>query len=292
MRKSYQFIELYCAVCYHYDNTLTNYAQRNSNNFCPKFSDEECIATLIWGIANQKFDVKRCHEFIMDYYSDWFPNLPSYQTYSKRICFLADAFKVLASVLLGGLGLDFGHADFVYDSMPIVMAASARSNRAKVAPEFCSKGYCASKDMWYYGAKLHILAQCNYKAMPTPALMQISKASAHDRKVAEDMLCDVRNIRLFADMALLDNQWRAKMLIENNVEILTPIRRRKGQETLSSADKFLSRAISSIKQAIESLNNWLIEKTNIQRASKVRSAEGLMVFLFARIACACFCLNC
>ena len=149
-----------------------------------------------------------------------FRNLPSYQTYNKRICFLADAFKALASVLLGGLGLDSSHADFAYDSLPVVVAGSARSGRAKAAGELCNKGYCASKDMWYYGVKLHILAQCNYKAMPTPALMQISKASEHDRKIAEDLLADVRNIRLFADMALISKEWQSKMLTENNVEVL------------------------------------------------------------------------
>jgi len=240
------------------------------------------------GIANQKFDVKRCYEFIKDYYSDWFPTLPSYQTYNKRICFLSDTFKTLAGVLLGTLGIDESHADFVYDSMPIVVAGSARSSRARVAFELCSKGYCAAKQMWYYGAKLHTIAQCNHKSMPTPAIMMISKASEHDCPVSEKMLEDAHNIRVFADMALLNKGWQTQMLTENNVEILTPIKREKGQERLSSADKLLSRAISSIKQTIESLNNWLIEKTNIQKASKVRSADGLLVFVFARVACACF----
>ena len=283
-----EFIGLYCAVCHHYDSTLASYAQRTSNNFCPKFSDEECIATLIWGIANQKFDVKRCYEFIKDFYSDWFPNLPSYQTYNKRICFLADAFKSLAGVLLAKFGLDESHADFIYDSMPIVVAGASRSSSARVAPELCNKGYNASKKMWYYGVKLHILAQGNYKAMPTPAVMTISKASEHDLSIADQMLDDVKNIRVFADMALLDKEWQTQMMTENNVEIITPVKREKGQECLSSADRLFSCAVSSVKQAIESLNNWIIEKTNIQRASKVRSAEGLCVFLFARIACACF----
>jgi len=246
------------------------------------------MATLIWGIANQKYDVKRCYNFIKDYYGDWFPEMPSYQTYNKRICFLADAFKALAGILLGRLCLDASHADFVYDSIPIVVANSSRSGSAKVAEQLCNKGYCASKNMWYYGVKLHILAQCNYKAMSTPAFMMISKASEHDRSAAEQMLEGARNIRVFADMALIDKNWQTDMLTENNVEILTPIKREKGQEYLSSADRMFSRAVSSVKQAVESLNNWLIEKTNIQRASKVRSAEGLCVFLFARIACACF----
>ena len=287
-----KLIELYCAVCYHYDTRLTAYTQRTSNNFCPKFSDEECITTLIWGIANQKFDMKRCYEFTKDYYGDWFPSLPSYQTYNKRMCFLADAFKVLAEVLLSSLGMEESHADFVYDSMPIVVAGPSRSGRAKVAPELCDKGYCASKKMWYFGVKLHTLGQCNYKAMPTPTLMMISKASEHDRPIAGQMLEDVNNIRVFADMALRNKEWQTRLLDENNVEILTPVKREKGQQNLSYADTLLSRSISSVKQAIESFNNWLIEKTNIQRASKVRSANGLCVFLFARIACACFYFNC
>ena len=286
-----QLIELYCAVCHHYRTTLVAHAQRSSNNFCPKFSDEEVITTLIWGIYNQKYDVKRCYEFVVDYYGEWFPRLPSYKVYIKRLNFLDDAIKALASTLLSGLGLEGGHADFIYDSMPIVVAGSTRSNRASVANELCNKGYCAAKDMWYYGVKLHILAQCNHKAMPTPTLVQISKASEHDRKIAEQLLDGVNNIRVFADLALLDKRWQADMLEQNNVEILTPVKRSKGQEVLSSADKFFSRAISSTKQAIESLNNWLIEKTGIQRASKVRSSKGLSVFLFARVACACFCFK-
>ena len=288
MTKHIQLIELYCAVCHHYNSALVAQAQRCSNNFCPKFTDEECIATYIWGIYNQKFEVKACYEFIKDYYGDWFPDLPSYQAYNNRICFLADAFKALADILLTGLGLDPDHGDFANDSIPIVLAGGKRSGRAKTASEFCDKGYCASKDMWYYGVKLHTFAQCNYKTMPTPALMTVSKASEHDLPVAKEMLADVVNIRLFGDSAFIDKEWKAFMFSDNNVEIFTPIKRKKGQKKLSFWDGIYSSAISSVKQAIESFNNWIIVKTNIQRASRVRSAAGLTAFIFARVACALF----
>jgi hypothetical protein len=288
MSKEIQLVTLYCAVCHHYNSALVAQAQRCSNNFCPKFTDEECMTTYIWGIYNQKYEVKACYEFIKDYYGDWFPNLPSYQAYNNRICFLADAFKALADILLCGLGLDSDHRDFVNDSMPIVVAGSKRSGRAKVANEICNKGYCASKDMWYYGVKFHIVAQCNYKALPTPAIMTVSKASEHDLPLAKEMLADATNMRLFGDTAFADKEWQVFMMSENNVEILTPIKRKKGQKNLSFWDALYSTASSSVKQAIESFNNWLIEKTNIQRASKVRSAAGLMSFIFARVACALF----
>jgi len=47
-----------------------------------------------------------------------------------------------------------------------------------------------------------------------------------------------------------------------------------------------SRAVSRIRQPIESLINWIIEKIDIQRASKVRSTKGLLVHVFGRIAAA------
>ena len=172
--------------------------------------------------------------------------------------------------------------------MPIVVAGAKRSGRAKVASELCSKGYCASKDMWYYGVKLHTFAQCNHKSMPTPALMSLSKASTHDITVAKELLDNVHNIRVFGDSAFADKEWQSRMLSEQGVEIITPVKRKKGQKALPFWDKIFSSAVSSVKQAIESLNNWFIEKTGIQRASKVRSCAGLIAFIFARIACACF----
>ena len=45
-------------------------------------------------------------------------------------------------------------------------------------------------------------------------------------------------------------------------------------------------AVSVVRQPIESLFNWLIEKTDFQRASKVRSTKGLIVHVFGKIAAA------
>ena len=246
------------------------------------------MTIYIWGIYNQKFDVKASYDFIRDYYGEWFPDLPSYQAYNSRICYLADAFKELASIFICDLGLDPTHNDFVNDSIPIIVAGGKRSGTATVASESCDKGYCASKDMWYYGVKLHTVAQSNYKALPTPALMTVSKASEHDLPVAKEMLDDAMNMRIFGDSAFSDKEWQISMLRDNNVEILTPIKRKKGQKKLSYWDGLYSTAISRVKQAIESFNNWIIEKTHIQRASKVRSNAGLTAFIFARVACACF----
>ncbi|MDI9561844.1 MAG: transposase, partial [Pseudomonadota bacterium] len=73
--------------------------------------------------------------------------------------------------------------------------------------------------------------------------------------------------------------------------ILTPVKAVKNQAQVliqrdKAANDLYSRAVSAIRQSIESLFNWIIEKTDIQRASKVRSTRGLLVHVFGRIAAA------
>ena len=73
--------------------------------------------------------------------------------------------------------------------------------------------------------------------------------------------------------------------------MLTPVKAVKGQteeekQRNKAADDLFSRAVSKVRQPIEGLFNWLIEKTDFQRASKVRSTKGLMVHVFGKIAAA------
>jgi hypothetical protein len=53
-----------------------------------------------------------------------------------------------------------------------------------------------------------------------------------------------------------------------------------------ASNDLYSIAVSRVRQPIGSFFNWLIQKTDIQRASKVRSIKGLLVQLFGKIASA------
>ena len=44
-----KLIELYCTICQCNDSRFLEGAQRQSNNNCPKFSDEELITVYLWG---------------------------------------------------------------------------------------------------------------------------------------------------------------------------------------------------------------------------------------------------
>jgi len=285
--KAHKLIQLYCAVCQHYSTTLAGEVQRLSNNFRPKFTDEECITVYLFGIAEGKFEVKAIHQFIKDYWHDWFPEMPSYEKLNKRINYLARAFVTLAGLLLPPNTVEENHLDHLIDSMPIMVANGQRSGSARAANDLCDKGYCSSKKTYYYGVKLHVLGQKQYKTLPLVRKVCVERASDNDITVAKSWLRPVRNMNIYADKIYADMAW-SEELAAQNVRVITPVKKRKGQEFLEAADAMFSSAVSRTRQAIESFFNWVQEKTRIQSASKVRSVNGLIAFIFARIAMLAF----
>ena len=83
----------------------------------------------------------------------------------------------------------------------------------------------------------------------------------------------------------------AKIKTEYDLSVFTPVKKKKGQKYLDAADKWLSTAVSSVRQLIESLFNWIEDKTGIETASKVRSYSGLLVHIFGRLTAGLFYWN-
>lgn len=78
-------IQIYLFVCHTYDTSSNSCFQRLSNNRQPEFTDQELITIWLFAHLNDKFRKKQMHAFIKHYWSDWFPLLPSYQTFCYRL---------------------------------------------------------------------------------------------------------------------------------------------------------------------------------------------------------------
>ena len=81
------------------------------------------------------------------------------------------------------------------------------------------------------------------------------------------------------------------MLKHQNSEMLTPVKAVKGmpeeiKQKIRAANDLFSTAVSKVRPPVEAIFNWLIEKADIQKASKVRSTKGLMIHVFGRLAAA------
>ena len=190
-----------------------------------------------------------------------------------------------------GHSLDIISNESLIDSFPIVLANGKRKRQAKVARECCAEGYCSSKDMHYYGAKLHVIGFRRVGTLPMPEYVHVTDASVHDLTAVRNTLETTRNRTFWGDRAYIDQSLNS-IMEQNSSVMITPVKKRKGQsewetQFSSAANTLFSSAVSRVRQPIESFFNWLEQKVSLQKASTVRSSAGLVTFIFARLA---FCL--
>jgi hypothetical protein len=280
-------IRVYLFVCRRWAARLHAIAQRQSNNSDPEFTDEEVLTIYLFGLIRKRGTIKDIHEYAEDHFPGWFPDLPSYAGYVRRLNRLSAVFAPLTQAAVAEIGSEEVVETLrIADSFPVMMAKEKRSTQAKVAPEIADKGYCSSKDTFYHGVKLHVVAQQRPGTMPLPDRVGLSSGSENDLTTLRQVLPALQGGQLYGDKAYVDSSLRDRLSEEQNLELLTPPKKSKGQERLSAAEKLFSEAVSRARQPIESLFNWIEEKTGIQEASKVRSSEGLMVHAFGRLAAA------
>lgn len=269
--------------------------ERFSNNNTPKFTDIEA-ATIYFFCTIDDFKLatkKSIHKYANRHLKSWFPDLPKYEAFSYRINQLNDSFRYLAMSINEDYiskCTDFQHyiLEYVGDSMPIVMAKGNRSLSAKVATEIANRGYCATKKMWYHGLKLHNLnVMASNNKLPHPKISTLSSASQHDYEVFKnDLLPLVKNSKCYLDSAYFDEANVEYYKEKYGITIHAIAKRKRGQKALFSDQNYQNTMISSLRQPIEAFFNWLIEKTNIQNASKTRATKGVLSHVYGKIAAA------
>jgi hypothetical protein len=284
-----QLITLYLRVCRAYDNQPDLKYQRLSN-FRPRCTDQELLTIYLFGHLQGFHQQRRIYEYVRQHWRAWFPTLPSYQAFNRRLNQLVPAFEHLIRGALGEpVARLAAHSDRLIDSSPVMLAKWPRSGTAKVAAEVADQGFCSSKRSYYYGVKLHIIALRRTRQLSLPALLHVGRASQHDLSALRELSPDLGRGYLFGDKAYADEQTKAE-LAERGTHLVTPHKRRRN-EPVTSTPALWSRFASSVRQPLESLFGWLIQRTDIQNASRVRSTKGLLVHCYGKLAVACLLLT-
>ena len=281
-----KLINLYCTICQCNDSRFREELQRLSNNNCPQFTDEELITVYLWGKGQQLLTRKAIYNYTKNHFFAWFPALPSYQAFCRRLNRIAGAFRALSEIWMeAALAKNEDSHCYAVDSCPIILAQRSNSTGAKVGKPLCNKCYNATRKEWYHGVKLHAFVMLRPGKLPIPCAFQISPASMCDLWAARQMDLDcapVAHGKLFADRAYADAAWAASLWENRAIELLTP-RKKKPLDVLCSGDCFNS-SVAAHRQPVESFFNWIQSKSGIQSASFVRSLSGLFFLIFSALA--------
>nr|WP_279310189.1 transposase [Salinibacter ruber] len=138
----------------------------------------------------------------------------------------------------------------IVDSTPIMLAKGSRASQATVASErIVDVGYCSSKDTFYHGVKLHVVAERRSNQLPLLRRAGLTPGSENDLRALRRVLPEIESGVLCGDKAYCDGPLKERLAETQNLDLLTPVKKEKGQQTLSAADKLYSKAIGRILSA-------------------------------------------
>lgn len=286
-----KLIELFVLICRLYDKHSVLKEQRVSNNNKPLFTDQELITVYIFGHLQGLTTQRQIYDYVSNHWRAWFPVMPAYQSFNQRLNNLSEAFELLITELLLTKAWQIQSSDDrLIDSVPVMLAQGSRAGRAAVARDLADTGFCASKQQYYHGVKLHLIAARRIACLPLPEKLHLSKASQHDLAALVELSPRLpEGAGLFADKAYFDSV-SEKFFKEQGWFLLASYKRHRN-EPEKDVPTYYNRFVSAIRQPLESLFGWIIEKTNLQNASKVRSSEGLKVHCYGKLAVACLLLT-
>jgi hypothetical protein len=141
--------------------------------------------------------------------------------------------------------------------------------------------------------KLYALGYQRQGTIPFPERVIFTTAAENDLTVFKQAWGETLVHRtVFGDKMYADTQYFNHTKTEaQKLEMFTPAKAVKAEAECitqfnKAANDLFSAAVSRVRQPIEAFFNWLNELTNIQKANKVRSAPGLLVHAFGKMAIA------
>ncbi len=254
------------------------------------FSDEEVMTIYLFGIIDKFRSLKQIYGYAARHLREWFPKLPSYVAFVQRLNRLADVFAPLLTLILQDQERNPATQAWLIDSFPVALAKQGHRFKAKVAPELADHGYCATKKLYYYGVRVHVVGRSRAGTLPSPEYVGVTGASAHDGKVFDMIRPELTNNVLYGDKAY-QRPDASEIQQTQDLTVLTPVKKQPGQQALDADEQWLSTAVSRVRQPIEALFHWIEQQTGIECASNVRSYNGLMVHVFGKLAAAMFYWN-
>lgn len=118
----------------------------------PFFTDAELFTCGTFAELIRGKDKKVGCDYIKKHYHDWFPQLPSYAVYNRKLNKFYEALIYIYKAIRRKYGVA-NQPLAMLDTAPIEVWQAQHSQKSKEAQPFVSKGYCAAKKKYYYRGK-------------------------------------------------------------------------------------------------------------------------------------------
>ena len=219
MDRPHFIIMVYVLVCEHYRVIRAQYPLRRGG-FAPALTDEEVITIEICG---EYFKLATDEDIVAHFqahYQDWFPQLRDRRLFVRQAANLWQI-KALIQQRLTHVSGQANDPVQVIATMPLPLCTSTRAPRDRCFKPEADDGYCAAKDLPYYGFKLGLRVARSGMIIHYPLL----PARPHDVQVTEELVADFAGV-VPADTGFIDAVRQALLAERHGIMLVTPPRQR------------------------------------------------------------------
>lgn len=240
-----------------------------------KMSTAEVMTTAIISAIQYSGNIEKARKSLKA--ERYIPNMLSKSQLCRRLNKIE---KPVWNAVLNKLSLEFAkyniENEFVVDSFPVPVCKLARMNKNKMYQGRQYLGYCAAKDEYYFGVKLHMV--CDVNGRPIQTLL--TPASENDVKAFRKINLKLPvNSAIYADKAYNDYEYEDRLIQKKQIHLM-PIRKknskRKGGGFLAKVRRKKRKIIETAFSCIEKLM-----PRSIHAVTKTGFELKIMLFVLA-----------
>jgi len=247
-------IGVFLVVCEHYQAIKKQYRFRRGG-FAPILSDEEVITMEICGEYFKLGCDKDLFAYFHTHYLHFFPKLTDRSLFVRQA---ANLWQIKAAiqkrlVIVSGQAHDPVQ---VIDTLPLPVCVLTRAVRDHCFKTEADFGYCAAKDMHYYGFKLGLRISRLGMITHYPLLA----ARPHDIQSLDTLLEGFEGIAP-ADKGFIDQYRQSLLLDQYRIMVVTPARK----NMPTNLPKQLLRFCKRIRKFVETVGSHLTERFQVDQ---------------------------
>jgi hypothetical protein len=248
-------------ICHHfYQNYCPDSFKYRRNVGLAKVSDESLLVLLLLqaelGMTSQRHFYNICHLFPCGRLLE----RSRFNRRSRQLIWLVQFIRKAMSEMLPSDRLA------IIDSFPLPLCQPVRNHRATIFKGLADIGYNASKHLWFYGFKVHMLVTLsgyilNYVVTP---------ASVHDIKVVSDLLEGCKQSVILGDLGYLSSELKMN-LKQEGYHLWTPFR-----QNMAGAEEHNNWKVMAMRRTIERHFSELCRLFDIEH-TLARGLSGLQL---------------
>jgi hypothetical protein len=247
-------ITMYCLICDEYKVFKATHRIRKAG-FAPAFTDEEVITLEVCGECFGLHGDVELYGYFYQHYRDFFPKLPERTLFVRQAANLWQVKQHIQQQLVSRFRQDQEALQLI-DTLPMPICEYARRWRVRCCKPEADFGYCAAKELHYFGFKLGLRISplgmiTHYALLP---------ARPHDLYLLDDLLAGFAGVAL-GDKGFINADRQQLLATKRSVELLTPSKR----NMTTPLPPALYRLFSRWRRRIETVGAQLVGRFNIER---------------------------